>query len=408
MRPVSWIVGSTALALGLLALLVLETHPARPLPQGHFYTGAYGEPPASLNPFITSGSVARGYVLAFTHDALMDWDPQSGLLRPALAESVEPEDDGVTFLFTLRDGLRFSDGSPMTLEDVMFTWEVCSDPDVPLGSMGPELSVVSTVEALPGPPDRLRVTLKEPFPAGFESFSTAWTVVRKSYFLGELARVAGQMGWPVPEGPGDDGFGELLAAIKLPGPGTGPYQLEQGFDNGDLNWPPTRDLLLVQNPTSWRRRVYEKAWNLDGFRLLFITDKAAIISELRNGNLDWYYDADPEALFEQYPELRDQLTLHVYDYRNLGHFWIVWNLQLSLKRDESNSGRCFLQDIEVTWRCPPGNFYQALVHDPRYAHHAVWAWGTPLLQIASSADTSAPRNDNVWVYFRDRTLRWLG
>ncbi len=333
MRPMPWIVGSTTLGLGLLAFQVLATHPARPLPQGHFYTGSYGEPPASLNPFITSERVARGYVLRYTHDALMDWDPQTGLLRPALAESVEPMEDGVTFLFTLRDGLRFSDGSPMTLEDVMFTWEVCSDDSVPLGSMGPELSRVSKVEALPGPPDRLRVTLKEPFPAGFESFATEWTVVQKRYVLEEVARVAEQMGRSVPAGPGEDGFGQLLAAVKLPGPGTGPYQLEQGFDDGELSWPPTRELLLVQSPESWRREVYQEAWNLAGFRLLFLTDTAAVISELLNGSLDWYNAPDPEALFEQYPELRDQYTLHAYDYRNLGHFWIVWNLQREALQD---------------------------------------------------------------------------
>ncbi|MEY4829647.1 MAG: hypothetical protein RLZZ562_1443, partial [Planctomycetota bacterium] len=40
-------------------------------PQGHVYTGV-AEEPDSLNPFTTTSAVARRYVLAFTHDTLLD------------------------------------------------------------------------------------------------------------------------------------------------------------------------------------------------------------------------------------------------------------------------------------------------------------------------------------------------
>ncbi|WP_242910552.1 peptide ABC transporter substrate-binding protein [Actinomadura terrae] len=47
----------------------------------------------------------------------------AGALVPALAEDVpQVEPDGRTYVFTLKDGLRWSDGSPLTSRDVVFTY----------------------------------------------------------------------------------------------------------------------------------------------------------------------------------------------------------------------------------------------------------------------------------------------
>jgi peptide/nickel transport system substrate-binding protein len=186
---------------------------------------------------------------------------------------------------------------------------------------------VRDVQVLPGQPDRLRVVLDEPFFAGLAAFAPAWTVVQKHYFLAEVERLARDAGRPVPVEPGDEGFGELLAMVKLPGPGSGPYQLEPDLQSGKLLWPPSRDLLLVRNSDSWRRRVCDSCWSLAGFRLLFLTDGAAVFTELLKGNLDWYSAPDPEELFREHPELRQRYATYEYDYQNLGHYWIVWNLR---------------------------------------------------------------------------------
>ena len=53
-------------------------------PQGHVYTGL-AEEPSNVNPFTTCDAVARRLVLPYTHDCLLDCDPVTGALRPALA-----------------------------------------------------------------------------------------------------------------------------------------------------------------------------------------------------------------------------------------------------------------------------------------------------------------------------------
>ncbi|MFS7223464.1 ABC transporter substrate-binding protein [Rahnella inusitata] len=58
---------------------------------------------------------------------LVDWDSQ-GKLVPGLAESWTVSPDGKTYTIKLRPNLKFSDGSPLTAEDVAFTLTVLYDP----------------------------------------------------------------------------------------------------------------------------------------------------------------------------------------------------------------------------------------------------------------------------------------
>ena len=62
----------------------------------------------------------------------MCWDTLYGLdtdfaPKPQLCEGHVVEDDGKRWVFTLREGVRFSDGSPLTAEDVFFSYELFRD-----------------------------------------------------------------------------------------------------------------------------------------------------------------------------------------------------------------------------------------------------------------------------------------
>ena len=63
-------------------------------------------------------------LVAEIHAGLTRIDEEDGdVVVPELAESWVVRDDGRTYEFTLRDGLRFSDGSPLTAADVKWSWE---------------------------------------------------------------------------------------------------------------------------------------------------------------------------------------------------------------------------------------------------------------------------------------------
>ncbi len=53
---------------------------------------------------------------------------EDGNLQPDLAEKVEVSDDGLTYTATLRDNLKWSDGSDLTAEDFVYSWQRIVDP----------------------------------------------------------------------------------------------------------------------------------------------------------------------------------------------------------------------------------------------------------------------------------------
>ena len=65
---------------------------------------------------------------AAVYDRLMRWNPESAEFEPKLAESLESNDDNTVWTLGLRDGVTFSNGDPLTAEDVAFTVGLHQDP----------------------------------------------------------------------------------------------------------------------------------------------------------------------------------------------------------------------------------------------------------------------------------------
>jgi ABC-type transport system substrate-binding protein len=96
--------------------------------------------PATFDP-AAAGDSASAEVIAQLFEPLTAFD--SGLtLRPALATSWQVLDAGRRVVFTLRDALRFSDGSPLTSGDVVRSWLRLLDPAHP----SPLASLLDEVE----------------------------------------------------------------------------------------------------------------------------------------------------------------------------------------------------------------------------------------------------------------------
>ncbi len=85
--------------------------------------------PATLDP-AAAGDAASAAVIAQVFESLTTVDANL-VVRPALAESWAFRDGGKTVVFTLRDGLTFSDGTPLTAADVKRSWLRVIDPKTP-------------------------------------------------------------------------------------------------------------------------------------------------------------------------------------------------------------------------------------------------------------------------------------
>lgn len=75
--------------------------------------------PKTFNPVTSNESPS---IFSYIYEGLITEDGLSGDVVPALAESWEISADGLQIIFTLRQGLRWSDGEPLTIDDVVFTY----------------------------------------------------------------------------------------------------------------------------------------------------------------------------------------------------------------------------------------------------------------------------------------------
>ena len=298
----------------------VELDDSRPRPQGDYYVVTVPQGPTNLNPFTTSDVVARRSVLSYTHDALLKIDPISGEEIPSLASRVDRGADGQTFTVHLRDGARFSDGSPLTMRDVWFTWELAQANLS--GSMWTGLKLIERLEPVD---DRsFRIVLGEAHFAAMGTVMTSFTVASRAFFEGEVRRLAEEAGQPVPTDPADEAFVKRILEIVHSGPGTGPYQVARDVETGALMW---RDdhVTLVQNPYSWRIESHPDYFNLAGIKILVVSDIVQMRALLRTQGVDWFADPDPEELLESRPEQAKYYRAMEYEYANLGPVFVVWN-----------------------------------------------------------------------------------
>lgn len=116
------------IAIVFIFVLLLATGCANKMPPGDvLYVGAPANP-LTLNPlFIRDGASAE--LMPLFHPLLIRTDPSTLEPVPAVFSSWTLDDDGVRYVFTLRDDIFWSDGEPLTAEDVVFTLRIISHPD---------------------------------------------------------------------------------------------------------------------------------------------------------------------------------------------------------------------------------------------------------------------------------------
>ncbi len=81
----------------------------------------YTKEPDSISPGTDSKTNAQ-MVCQMCYDALVGKDPENqSVMVPGIASSWDFEDDGTTLVFHIRDDIKFHDGTPLTVEDVLFS-----------------------------------------------------------------------------------------------------------------------------------------------------------------------------------------------------------------------------------------------------------------------------------------------
>ncbi len=206
--------------------------------------------------------------------------------QPSLVESWTSSDDGLTWTFTLREGVTYNapvEGRPFTSEHAMANWERWLARDNFGGILNGFIESIET-------PDDLTyvVTLSEP----------------TGLLLDGFARLGGYSPYMMPpemyqvdpdDGPGNGDF-ETFG-------GTGPYQLVQWRPGDRLLFTKWADYQSPPGPTSFlagTRLAYA-----DVLEAIVIPEEAARIAALETGAVDWIgtISGDQKARLEANPDL---------------------------------------------------------------------------------------------------------
>ena len=119
-----------------------------------------GPDPETIDPALNS-AVDGGNMLLHAFECLLIVD-QDGKLAPGQAESWETSEDGLTWTFHLREGLKWSDGTPLTANDFVYSWKRVCDPMVAAPYAETVLSMVAGYEdAIGGNLDALQVVAQD-------------------------------------------------------------------------------------------------------------------------------------------------------------------------------------------------------------------------------------------------------
>lgn len=89
-----------------------------------------GEGPKTFNPFNSKDNISST-LSEIMYDGLLTTHPITGQPIPKLAKSFKISEDGKEYTINLRHGIKWSDGKPITADDVVFTWK-----DIILAGLG--------------------------------------------------------------------------------------------------------------------------------------------------------------------------------------------------------------------------------------------------------------------------------
>jgi peptide/nickel transport system substrate-binding protein len=177
---------------------------------------------------------ASSNILFNVGETLVGFPPGQTEPEPLLAESVDVSDDGLTYTFTIREGVTFHNGHELTSEDVRFSLERVVDMAHPAGAW----SLLAGIESIETPDERTAVvTLGQP---------NSTFLPRLAYTVATIVPSDGH--YPAPDATIEEEDAEELEQaaeefVQEDLVGTGPYTVGE-FREGE-------SITLEANPDYW-------------------------------------------------------------------------------------------------------------------------------------------------------------
>ncbi|QFP75226.1 ABC transporter substrate-binding protein [Deinococcus sp. AJ005] len=198
------------------------------------------------------------WILTNLYDTLLQPTADGKGVQPGLASAYSLSKDGKTVSLTLRSGIKFADGSPITAADVKWSLDRARNPD-----NGAWVGLVGSIASVAASGNKVTVTLKKPDPSIIPALATFNTGIMPQ----KLFNAA----------PGKNDAEKAKAFAEKP-IGSGPFVLSE--------WKRGSYMVLKRNPYYWKMGDDKKALPyLDTLRFEIIPDDNTRILKLQAGEL---------------------------------------------------------------------------------------------------------------------------
>lgn len=284
----------------VLTLGLIQTSLAATPKKGSTFFYNLGQGPTTLNP-LSSTDLYATMVQQQIVESLLERDLETFEWKPALAKEWEVSKDGMEYTFTLRDGVKWHDGKPLTVEDVKFTFDAIVHPEnkYKTAHMKPFYENIKSCEIIGK--NKVKFTAKKKY---FQNFAVAAgiEVVPKHLY----------------ENPSKKQKKKLNKTLV----GTGPYMLDK-YKRG-------KNLVLKKNPNWWGDASGERKAenNFNKIFMRFIKDGTIAITRAEKGDLD-YIDLTSEEFVKKTNSGKWGKEIFKFKVQNkapVSYGFIGWNL----------------------------------------------------------------------------------
>lgn len=298
-------------------------------------TGAWSQEPDNVVPYFTQMSYAI-WIAQLTVVGLGEWDDQGKFVAELAAEVPSADNggvsaDGLTITWKLKEGLKWSDGEPLTSADVKFTWEAVVNPaNAPLSRVG--YDKIASVET----PDETTVVIK--FSELYPPWQTLFTqgpnnsgaILPKHILEGKTAL-------------------ESDPYIHQPNVASGPFVITE--------WVAGDHMTLSRNDNFYGSRP-----NLDSVTIKFVPTPETALAALQTGDIDWYPDFS-ESDIETVGALEPAIHLKVVPGADFEHYFFNLGTIAGVdgKGVADQDGFCPFKDVRVRKAITLGINRQAFV-----------------------------------------------
>ena len=251
--------------------------------------------PAGFDPH-TISAVAATRVFNQVYETLIDFNPDM-TFKGVLAESWEIPDD-VTYIFHLRQGVKFHNGREMTADDVVYSFQrVLGQTEYgDIGALGSSASYYGGIASIEATDDyTVTMTLSEPNAAFLSNLTSSYGAI----VCKEVVEA-------------NDGS---LSAIDTMC-GTGPFMYKESVVDNYIT--------LVKNPDYWE----EGAPKLDGITFYLLADESARLAALRTGDINL---CSLSAL--NLSEVEGDDSIKVLSYQSNNYTYLGFNLSSEALQD---------------------------------------------------------------------------